>query len=142
VVKPLHRRGQYTARAREVVRAAEARDMRAARGECEPTICWRCGLPLAQHPPHPDGTPQRWTCGHTRDGDPTAPLLAEASRCNFKAGAAAGNRRRRVRMYLTTRRWWSAAGPGGAGRRRRGGALPAARRHVSPTKRTRHASIL
>ena len=51
------------------------------------TACWRCGRTLAQHEAHKNGKPPRWTAGHVRDGDPTSPLAAEASTCNYRAGA-------------------------------------------------------
>lgn len=51
------------------------------------TKCWRCGLTLGQHEPHKNGKAPTWTAGHVRDGDPTSPLAAEASTCNFRAGA-------------------------------------------------------
>ena len=51
------------------------------------TRCWRCGHPL-HHPTHQhrDGTPSKWTAGHTIDSDPRSPLAPEASRCNYSAG--------------------------------------------------------
>jgi len=88
VPKPPHRTGDYHVRSRLVREAAYA----------DPdTRCWRCGRTLDQHPPHKTGKPPHWTAGHVRDGDPTSPLLAEASTCNYAAGARLGNRRRRHR---------------------------------------------
>ena len=55
------------------------------------TICWRCTRTLDQHPPHKDGRPAYWTAGHVRDGDPTSPILPEASVCNFAAGTRLRN---------------------------------------------------
>lgn len=52
--------------------------------------CWRCGRTLAQHPPHRDGAPAKWTRGHVIDGDPRSPLAAEASTCNYSAGGRSG----------------------------------------------------
>jgi hypothetical protein len=84
--KPRHYQGQYWLRSR-IVRATANAD--------PTTRCWRCGLTLAEHKPHKNGTPAKWTAGHTRDGDPTAPLAPEASTCNFTAGARHGNDLRR-----------------------------------------------
>ena len=75
-----HYSGSYARRA-AAVRAAAYAD--------PDTGCWRCGLTLAEH-----GPGATWDAGHVRDGDPTSPLMAEASRCNRSAGAIAGNRRR------------------------------------------------
>lgn len=66
------------------------------------TKCWRCGLTLEQHQPHHSGKPAKWTAGHVRDGDPLAPLLPEASTCNYSAGAQRVNGKPIVRP---TRRW-------------------------------------
>jgi hypothetical protein len=85
--KPAHRRGSYQTQA-AAVRARAYAD--------ETTRCQRCGLTLAEHPPHRNGTPARWDAGHPPglDGVPGAPLAPEASTCNRSAGAALGNRRR------------------------------------------------
>lgn len=86
-----HRDPRFT-KASRLVKAAAYRDPHA--------ICWRCGLTLAQHPPHVDGKPQRWHGGHTIDGELGPPWLdvrrrppvgfafiaPEASRCNVVAG--------------------------------------------------------
>jgi hypothetical protein len=74
-----HHRGDYARRARAVRAAAYANPS---------TRCWQCGRTLAEHG-------RKWTAGHTRDGDPTAPLLPECEPCNFGRGAAMGNRNRR-----------------------------------------------
>jgi hypothetical protein len=86
--KPAHYRGSYHVASRRVREAAAASPY---------TTCWRCGRTLAQHPPHKTGKPARWTAGHLRDGDPSSPLLPEASTCNKSAGAAHGNRLRGAR---------------------------------------------
>lgn len=79
-------------------------------------ICWRDGLTLEQHPPHKDGTPAKWTAGHTIDGDPTATpwlnvdrrppagswLALEASTCNYANGARRTNK---LRANPRSRRW-------------------------------------
>lgn len=73
-----HYRGDYTKRAREVRRAANA----------DPTTrCWRCNRTKAEHG-------RRWQAGHVRDGDATSPLRAECAECNLREGAKVGNRRR------------------------------------------------
>ena len=83
--KGAHHRGDYHVRSRQVRDQANA----------DPTTtCWRCGRTLAQHPPHKNGKPARWTAGHLIDGDPTSPLAPEASTCNYSAGATTGNARR------------------------------------------------
>ena len=61
--------------------------------------CWRDGLTLAEHRPHRNGRPATWTAGHIIDGKPDheltiADLAAEASTCNYSAGASYGNRQR------------------------------------------------
>ena len=80
-------------------------------------VCWRDGLTLAQHPPHKDGKPARWTGGHTIDGSthwtawwqvtsiPPAGgdwLALEASTCNSANGARRTNRHR---ANPRSRRW-------------------------------------
>lgn len=73
-----HYRGDYARRAKAIRDAANA----------DPgTLCRRCGKTKAQHRP---GT--FWTAGHVRDGDPTSPLAAEMSNCNFAAGQLAKRR--------------------------------------------------
>lgn len=90
--KPAHYLGTYHVRSRRVREAAYA----------DPTTrCWRCGRTLTQHEPHANGKPARWTAGHLRDGDPTSPLLPEASTCNGKAGGRLGGLRRQRRTELT-----------------------------------------
>ena len=104
--KPAHYRGSYHVQSRLVRERAYA----------DPTTrCWRCGHTLAEHAPHKTGKPPRWTAGHVRDGDPTSPLLPEASTCNKSAGATHGNRLRGARRAAqkaagaaprhTSRRW-------------------------------------
>lgn len=85
IAKAAHHSGDYQARAQAV------RDQANANPD---TLCWRCRRTLADHPPHTNGKPARWTAGHVIDSDPTSPLAPEASTCNFSAGAATGNRRR------------------------------------------------
>ena len=92
--KAAHHRGTY---------AAEARRVRAAANANPATRCWRCGRTLAEHPPHRNGRPARWTAGHIHDGQTGGPLAPEASTCNYSAGASAGNRRRQG--LRTTRTW-------------------------------------
>ena len=85
MTKGPHHSGDYQVRAKAV------RD----RANADPTTtCWRCERTLAEHPPHKDGKPARWTAGHVIDSDPTSPLLPEASTCNYAAGATTGNTRR------------------------------------------------
>lgn len=91
--KPAHYQGSYHVRSRLVREAAYADPS---------TRCWRCGRTLDQHPPHKTGAPPRWTAGHVRDGDPTSPLLPEASTCNKTAGARYGNRLRGARRAAQT----------------------------------------
>lgn len=71
-------------------------------------ICWRDGLTLDQHPAHADGSRPYWTAGHTVAGYRDAPgwyavtqrppsgpwLAAEASTCNYSAGARHTNKLR------------------------------------------------
>ena len=78
-ISQAHYQGSYRGRAARVREQAYADPM---------TRCWRCGLLLDEVPG------SRWQAGHTVDGDPLAPLLAEHSRCNASAGARAGNARR------------------------------------------------
>jgi len=80
-----HYAGDYEARARAVREAAYANPS---------TICWRCGKTLPEHGPTRTGKQQHWQAGHLIDGDPTSPLLPEASSCNAAAGVARLNRRR------------------------------------------------
>lgn len=82
---PAHYLGTYKRDARRVRLLATIRPS---------TRCWRCGLTLAEHPPHRNGRPAFWTAGHTVDGDNSAPILPEASTCNFSKGATAGNLQR------------------------------------------------
>lgn len=86
--KPAHYRGTFHVRSRQVREAAAADPL---------TRCWRCGLTLHEHKPHKTGRPATWTAGHLRDGDPTSPLLPEASTCNKSAGTRLSNERRRAR---------------------------------------------
>lgn len=103
MAKPAHHAGDYHVRSRRLVLIAKARDAAASLGECEPTRCWRCGLTLAEHAPHRDGKRPKWTAGHTRDSDPTAPLAPEASTCNYSEGARHGNR---LHSRFVPRRSW------------------------------------
>jgi hypothetical protein len=58
------------------------------------TRCWRCGKPAREHEQfHKSGRAARWQCGHTKDGDNTAPLALEWSTCNVGAGARLGHHR-------------------------------------------------
>jgi hypothetical protein len=83
-VKAPHHRGTHQIRARRLTAYAYANP---------DTRCWRCGLTLAQHPPHKTGKPARWTAGHVNDGEMGGLLLPEASTCNYAAGAELGNQR-------------------------------------------------
>jgi len=75
--KPPHHAGDFDTTAAHVRAQANA----------DPnTTCWRCGNTLDQCRPHRDGTPARWTAGHLRDDDPTSPILAECSPCNYRHG--------------------------------------------------------
>jgi len=80
-----HYAGSYEARAKAVREAAYANP---------DTRCWRCDRTLPEHPLTRTGKPQHWQAGHLVDGDPTSPLLPEASSCNARAGVALINRRR------------------------------------------------
>jgi len=91
-MKPPHYRGGYHRQAAQLRAAAYANPS---------TRCWRCKLTLAEHPPHRDGKPARWTAGHVIDGQPGGPLLPEASTCNYSAGGTLGNRKRPRRTRLT-----------------------------------------
>lgn len=93
-----HHRGTYPARARAL----------RARANADPlTRCWRCGRTLAEHPPHRNGKPARWTAGHLVDGQEDGPLAPEASTCNYSSGGRLGNARRARRRAprRTSRRW-------------------------------------
>lgn len=104
--KPAHHSGSYHVRSRRLVAEARARDRAADLGVGSHVRCWRCGLTLAEHPPHRTGAQAIWTAGHTRDGDPAAPLAAEASTCNYTAGAEHGNRLRVAASRFVPRRAW------------------------------------
>lgn len=81
-----HYGGNYKPRARQVRDAANANPA---------TVCWRCGRTLAQVR---TAFPKRrvtWDAGHTIDGDPHCPLLAECSPCNRGAGQALTETKRR-----------------------------------------------
>ena len=84
-MKAPHHRGTYPKRSRQLVALARA---------MQSTTCWRCGRTLAEHEPHKNGKPAKWTAGHMVDGEVDGPLAPEASTCNFSAGATAGNRKR------------------------------------------------
>lgn len=105
MTKAAHYRGTYDVRSRRLVKMARARDLAAARGECEPTRCWRCKLTLAEHPAHRNGRRPKWTAGHVVDSDPRSPLAPEASVCNYRAGAELGNRLRAASQAMTSKRW-------------------------------------
>lgn len=94
-----HHRGRFTARARAVRAEANADPL---------TRCWRCGRTLAQHPPHLTGRPAHWTAGHPDgwEGVEDAPLLPEASTCNYAAGGRLGNERKAARRRRRTSRRW------------------------------------
>lgn len=102
-----HHRGRYTAYRKQLMQLAAV---------TPDAVCWRDGLTLAQHPPHRDGTPAKWTAGHTVDGDPHAMpwlhptrqppagswLALEASTCNYANGARRTNK---FRANPQSRRW-------------------------------------
>ena len=95
--KPAHYAGDYE------VRAARCR----AAANADPnTVCWRCGLFLDQHAPHSNGKPATWQAGHVRDGDPTSPLLPEASTCNVRAGRALQGAAAPPPPHIVTTRQW------------------------------------
>lgn len=104
--KPAHHAGSFHVRSRRLVLQARARDRAADLGQGEHVRCWRCGLTLAEHQPHRNGDRPIWTAGHTRDGDPSSPLAAEASTCNYSEGARRGNRLRRAASVFAPRREW------------------------------------
>jgi len=54
------------------------------------TICARCHKLLRDHPPHKNGKPARWECGHEIDGNNRGNLRLEASTCNRIAGGKVG----------------------------------------------------
>ena len=91
--KPAHYRGTYHVASRKVREAAYADPS---------TRCWRCGKLLHEHGPR-----ARWTAGHLIDGDPTSPLAAEASTCNYSAGAKRGAQMQAARRvgYVAEREW-------------------------------------
>lgn len=70
--------------------ARQSRLVRAAANADPATRCWRCGRTLPEHPSHKTGAPPRWTAGHVNDGQLDGPLAAEASTCNYTAGARLG----------------------------------------------------
>jgi hypothetical protein len=80
-----HYGGNYAVRAKAVTDAAKANPF---------TTCWRCGRTLAEARALAPGKRVFWTAGHTIDGDPFCPLLAECSPCNFRAGQALASSRR------------------------------------------------
>ena len=82
--KAPHHSGTYYRRAKHLRAAANANPN---------TRCWRCGRTLPEHEPHTTGRPATWHAGHVIPGDPSSPLLPEASTCNQEA--AAHNRRHR-----------------------------------------------
>lgn len=94
-VKPAHYRGSYHKQSRKVRDAAKANPS---------TRCWRCGRTLVEHPRHANGRAPYWTAGHVNDAQVGGELRAEASVCNFGAGA---ERRETLhgRRNQTTREW-------------------------------------
>ena len=107
-MKPRHPAGTFHTRSATVRQLAYAHPG---------AVCWRCGLTLAQHPPHHDGRRPTWTGGHTIDGwidappwynvtrrPPPGPWIApEASTCNYAAGAGRTNT---LRLNPTSRDWF------------------------------------
>lgn len=57
----------------------------------ESTICWRCGLTLAQIRAMRSPKQVTWDAGHVVDGDLSAGLRPEHSYCNRRAGALMTN---------------------------------------------------
>ena len=75
-----------------------------ARANADPgCLCWRCGLTLAEVRRRNPGKAVVWHAGHTIDSDSSAPLAAECSVCNLRAGARRGNA---SRMLNPSRRWY------------------------------------
>ncbi|MEZ5217867.1 MAG: hypothetical protein R2715_15080 [Ilumatobacteraceae bacterium] len=74
--------------------AKRAAAVRAAAKRNPDTRCWRCGRTLAEHAPHKSGRAAWWTAGHVNDGEVGGELRAEASTCNYSAGASYGNAQR------------------------------------------------
>jgi hypothetical protein len=98
-MKGAHHRGTYQRRARALVQRAN---------RAPSTKCWRCGKLLADHRAHRDGRPAFWTAGHVIDSDPNSILMAEASICNFAAGARLKNQRAKRRNgNPQSRRWFT-----------------------------------
>ena len=107
-MKPRHHAGTFHTSSATVRRLANAHPG---------AVCWRCGLTLAQHPPHHDGQRPTWTGGHTIDGwidappwvhatrrPPPGPWIApEASTCNSAAGAGRTNK---IRTNAQSRDWF------------------------------------
>lgn len=81
-----HYGGDYRRRAKRVTDAAKANPA---------TTCWRCGRTLAQVRAANPRRRVTWDAGHTIDGDPHCPLLAECSVCNRGAGQALAEQKRR-----------------------------------------------
>lgn len=100
-----HHDGSYRKRARLVTLTAAS----------DPdTTCWRCGKTLTAHKRHKNGRAPFWTAGHIVEGDGSAGLRAEASVCNFAAGAAYGNALRANRPDSPEPRitqWWGKPEP-------------------------------
>lgn len=94
MAKGLHHAGHYHRTAMRVRALAYANPQ---------TRCWRCGRTLAEHPSHKTGKPVKWTAGHVRDGDPTSPLMPEASTCNYTAGTVMRNNKHKIPP--PSRRW-------------------------------------
>ena len=105
--KKARHRGRYDGDALRLRQAANA---------TPGTHCWRDGLTLTQHRPHRDGTPPKWTAGHTDRATPeqqhrlrTDPhiihgpgIASEASTCNYSDGATYGNT---TRVNPRSRNW-------------------------------------
>lgn len=92
-VKGPHHRGRYHVAAAHVRAQAYANPL---------TTCWRCNRTLTEIQ---QLKPQaHWTAGHLIDGDPSAPLLAECSPCNYGQGARIGNAKRTPRPNVS-RQW-------------------------------------
>lgn len=74
---PEHYRHGWRTRAKLIVRAAVLNPM---------TICWRCGLTMAEIRALNPGRTIKWQAGHTDPGNSAKPSLAEHSLCNTRAG--------------------------------------------------------
>lgn len=88
---PAHDRSHYDQQFK--VRAKQVRDAAYADSA---TTCWRCGLTLGAARAANPGRRIVWHAGHTIDGDRHAPILAECSLCNQRAGQKLSDARRRT----------------------------------------------